>query len=163
MTNECSGLAESRPATLVVLAEAAAEDFKKEFEIARIARTIDHGESTSTQCRGDLAAVIAMGAGTLDDDGGWGLAEAGEQFEEPRTGLLGRWPCGGLIERQAKIDNGNMDRGLLNDLRRLFARVCPERVNAQRLEEAGKAIDPGVGVPACVRKEEIETPSPAGR
>jgi hypothetical protein len=159
-------LCQAGPAALVVAAEAAAEDFEEEFDIAGLAWAVDDGEGAGAEGRDDFAAVVAEGAGALDDDGGWRLAEAGEDLEEAGAGLVhfGRGLARGLeglVEREAEVNDGDMDGVGLDGRGGLFAGFGADGADAHGLQEAWEAVGPGLVAPASVGKEEVE-PTGAG-
>lgn len=68
--------------------EATAEHIEQQLELVLGVGAVDHGEGAGTQGGGDLSAIVAGTAATLDDDGGRGHREAGEQVEEGDAGLV---------------------------------------------------------------------------
>lgn len=146
------------PAAAVEAEQAAAEDFEHDLQVVGLVRTVDDGERTRTQRRGDLAAVVAVRAGTLHDHCGRRLVEAAEQFEQARAAFL-RGGAGGLlahVQRQAEIDHRDVDRVAGDHLRRLPTRPGPERLDPDRLEQTRQAVHPRLILPPRVGEEEVE-------
>lgn len=146
----------SRPSALVVAGEASAEDFEQALEVGGRVGSVDDGEGAGAEGGVDLAAVVAVGAASLDDDGGRRLIEAAEDFEEARAAFAGVGGIGGGIEREAEVDDGHVDGVLADDLRGLAAGLGAEGGDAHGFEEPGEAVGPGVVVPAGVGQEEVE-------
>jgi len=138
-----------------VTTEAATEDFEEQFQVVRVAGAVDDGEGASAEGGVHFAAVIAVCAGAFDDDGGGGLVEAGEQVEEAGARFLGVGVLG-VVQREAQVDDRDVDSADLNDFRGLAAGGGPEGADAHGLKEAGEAVGPGVGLPAGVGEEEVQ-------
>jgi hypothetical protein len=136
--------------------EASAEDFEHEVEVAGLSRSVDDGEGAEAECRVHLAEVVAVAFGTLDDDRGGGLGLAGEEFEEACAGLFTRVGLARLVEREAQVDDGDVDACGVEDRRSLAARPSPVRDHAHGLQEPGEMVDPRAGLPAGVGEEEVE-------
>ncbi len=144
-----------RPPPLVEAGHAAAEDLEDELEVAIAAGAIDHGEGSEPQGGGEIAAVVAVGACAADDDGGRGLGEPGEDFEQARAALFIVVVAAGF-EWEAQVDDGDVDGGGADDFGGLATTLGADGGNAHGLEEEGEALDPGVLLPAGVGEQEVE-------
>lgn len=139
--------------------EAAAEDFEEQFQVVGIAGAVDDGEGASAEGGVHFAAVIAVCAGAFDDDGGWGLVEAREEVQEAGACFLGVGVLR-VVQREAQVDDRDVDSADLDDFGGFAAGGGPEGADAHGFKEAGKAVGPGVGLPAGVGEEEVQ---PAAR
>lgn len=146
---------------MVETGEAAAEDIEEDFEVGGAAWTVDDGEGAAAKGRVHLAAGIAVRARVLDDDGGRRFREASEKVEEAGAGFFGIGA--GLVEREAQVDDGDVDRGGAEDFGSLTGGVGPEGADAHGFEKAGQAVGPGVGLPAGVGEEEVQAASGGSR
>lgn len=141
--------------------EAAAEDFEHEVEVGCVARAVDDGEGAEFESGGDVSRVIALGAAALHGNNWRRCFETREKFEQTRAafGEFGglRMISGGLFERESEIYDGHMDADGLDDVGSLTARINAVAQDAHGFQEAREAVDPGVGFPAGVREEEIQS------
>ncbi len=135
--------------------EAAAEDIEEDLEVGGLTWAVDDGEGAGAEGGGDFAAVVAVGAGALHDDGGRGLIEAGEEVEEAGAAFFCRGL--GLIEGEAEINDGDVDGAdAADDFGGFLAGGGANGADTHGFEEAGEAVDPGIGLPAAEGEEEIE-------
>lgn len=148
------GLRGTGPAALVETGEAAPKDIEEDFEVGGAAWTVDDGEGAAAQGGVHLAAGVAVRARVLDDDGRWRFREAREKVEKAGAGFFGLGV--GLVEGEAQVDDGDVDRGGAEDLGSFAGGVGPEGTDAHGFEKAGEAIGPGVGLPAGVGEEEVQ-------
>jgi hypothetical protein len=143
--------------------KAAAEGVEEELDVAAGFGAVEDGEGAGAKGRGDLARVVAVGAGSLDDERRGRLLEAGEEVEEARAGFF----CGGrgetgrgsswrIVEREAEIDDGDVDWVEADEVGGVAGGGDAEGADAQWLEEDREAIGPGFGLPTGVGKEEVE-------
>lgn len=150
-----------RPAAGVEAREGAPEDFKKQLKVARAAGAIDDGEGAEAEGVGEFARVVAGGLLTLDGDGRRRGVEAGEELQQAAAALGEIFLRRGSIEREAEVDDGDVDGVGLDEVLGLAAGAGTEGLDAHGLEEPGELVDPGLGAPAGVGEEEVE--AAAGR
>ena len=138
--------------------EAAAEDLEDEVQAGDVVRTIENGERAQAQDLGDFAGLVAVGAGALDRDHGRGLVETVQDFKQARAAFaeLGVGVRLNVFEGQAQVDNRDMDAVGADHLAGLRAAAGAEAENTHGLKQARQAIDPGVGLPACVGQQQVE-------
>jgi hypothetical protein len=140
-----------------VAGEATAEDIEEDLEVGGLTWAVDDGEGAGAESGGDFAAVVAVGAGALHHHGGRGLIEAGEEFEEARAALFLLLRRIGLIEGEAEVDDSDVDGvDAADDFGRFAAGGSANGADPHGLEEPGEPVNPGLGLPAAEREEEIE-------
>lgn len=132
---------------MVATIEDSAENLEQELDVSLGAGAVDHGKGAALEGGGDLAGVIAVRAATLHDDGGGRAGEASEQVEKARAGLLGGVAG---VEREAEVDDRDVDRMRGDDMRCFAARGRPEGGDADGFKQAWQVAGPVFGLPAGV-------------
>ena len=140
-----------RPAALVETLHGSLQDLEHEFDVG--GATIDDGEGVEPERGGHFASHVARRARRTDDDRGRGRLEAAKDVKDARAGLVGRRA---VIQREAEIDDGDMDGRGSDDLFGLTGGSGLQRGDAERLEEGSHAVGPGIRSPTSPRKEEVE-------
>jgi hypothetical protein len=140
--------------------EATAENFEHEVEVVELAGSVDDGEGAEAEGGVDVAEVVAVAAGAFDDDGGRGSGLACEEFEEAWPAFFGLGA--GVVDGQAEVDDGDVDGSGGDDGVGFASGACAMGDDAEGFEEAWEVIDPGVGLPAGVGEEEVESSAEVG-
>jgi len=134
--------------------QASAEDLQQGFEVALGVRAVDDGEGACPEGGVHFALVVTRGPVALDDDGRWVVGVAGEELEDSDAGLF--VGAGDGVEREGKVNDGDVDRGRADHAFGGGGRVGDERADAEGGEEGWEAVDPRVGLPACSGEQEVE-------
>ncbi len=154
------------PAALIEALEATLKNLEHEFDIGR--GTIDDGECVAAERGGHVARGIAGTARLLHDNGGRGRVEPAEKLEHARAGLFAliRRSTGGGgvrgIEREAEIDNGDVDRVVADRTLGFAGGAGTQRMHTHGLEQRGQAVDPGFVLPATPGEEQVQAVVVAG-
>lgn len=116
---------------------------------------VKDGKGAGAKGSADVAAVVAVGAGAPDDDGGRWRVEAGKEVEDAATARLGIGRA--AVEGNLKIDDGDVDGVALDNVAGLGSRSGPERGNAKGFKESRDGLGPRIPLPPAIGEQEVET------
>jgi hypothetical protein len=135
-----------RPTALIMTAQDALKRVEHLFELDG---AVQHSKNAQAQRLGEFASVVPAGSRPLNDDRGWRRGEPIEQLEQPGAPLFDLILLSCLIEREGKINDGDVDGDLLDELGGLLTGLGTPGANAHRLHQCGERLDPRLAPPTA--------------
>lgn len=152
MTRQVLGSSHWGPCVLVVTAEDPPKCVENGFELER---SVNDRKGALPQRRHQLTDILPIARlPRPHHDGRRGLIEPAEQLEDARTAGRGSRPC--AAEWDFQIHYRNMDRLMLDQRGRFFARISLHRMNAHGFEQLGQLTHRGMLPPAPIGKQQVE-------